>query len=209
MHETCGPGLMGQDAVGPCVFWFPPVAVPPGLVRRRRRTQLPVLTMVTGYARRAQRCSCPPPKVEGRFVAGSPGALLRWLRTWSFSSTIGWTKRHPAPHVETRPIASQPSAPLCSASGRPPHPASLPPSWQAGPWQWPASPHSAAPRWPRWKPRPATSGPVPGRRDHRVRPGRSGRRSGRTAGPGAATVAFVPGRRDLVPYSRRRLARRL
>jgi hypothetical protein len=30
---------------------------------------------------------------------------------------MGWTKRHPAPHVETKPIASQPSAPSLSSSG--------------------------------------------------------------------------------------------
>jgi len=57
------------------------------------------------------------------------------------------------PVIDTRSARSS-LVPLCSASGWPPHPASSPPNWQAGPWPRPASPHSAAPRWPRWKPAP-------------------------------------------------------
>ena len=37
--------------VAQCDLWFPPVSVPVGFGQVRKPTQLPVLTMVTGYAR--------------------------------------------------------------------------------------------------------------------------------------------------------------
>ena len=37
--------------IGQCDFWFPPIEVPVGFGQTRTATQLPVLTMVTGYAR--------------------------------------------------------------------------------------------------------------------------------------------------------------
>ena len=40
------PGEIAQ-----CDFWFPPVTVPVGCGQVRKPTQLPVLTMITGYAR--------------------------------------------------------------------------------------------------------------------------------------------------------------
>jgi transposase len=40
------PGEIAQ-----CDFWFPPIELPVGFGQRRRPTQLPVLTMVTGYSR--------------------------------------------------------------------------------------------------------------------------------------------------------------
>src|SRR6185312_10633339 len=40
------PGEIAQ-----CDLWFPPVMVPAGCGQVRKPTQLPVLTMVTGYAR--------------------------------------------------------------------------------------------------------------------------------------------------------------
>ena len=40
------PGEIAQ-----CDLWFPPVSVPVGFGQVRKPTQLPVLTMVTGYAR--------------------------------------------------------------------------------------------------------------------------------------------------------------
>ncbi len=40
------PGEIGQ-----CDLWFPPIELPVGFGQRRKPTQLPVLTMVTGYSR--------------------------------------------------------------------------------------------------------------------------------------------------------------
>jgi transposase len=37
--------------VAQCDFWFPPITLPVGFGQSRRPTQLPVLTMVTGYSR--------------------------------------------------------------------------------------------------------------------------------------------------------------
>ena len=37
--------------IAQCDLWFPPIALPVGFGQQRRATQLPVLTMVTGYSR--------------------------------------------------------------------------------------------------------------------------------------------------------------
>lgn len=37
--------------IAQCDFWFPPVTIPVGTGQVRRPVQLPVLTMITGYAR--------------------------------------------------------------------------------------------------------------------------------------------------------------
>ena len=37
--------------IGQCDFWFPPTEIPVGFGQIRTATQLPVLTMITGYAR--------------------------------------------------------------------------------------------------------------------------------------------------------------
>ena len=37
--------------IAQCDFWFPPIELPVGFGQTRRPTQLPVLTMVTGYSR--------------------------------------------------------------------------------------------------------------------------------------------------------------
>jgi transposase len=37
--------------VAQCDLWFPPIRLPVGFGQQRRPTQLPVLTMVTGYSR--------------------------------------------------------------------------------------------------------------------------------------------------------------
>ena len=42
---------MRPGEIAQCDFWFPPVTVPVGFGQVRRPTQLPVLTMVTGYSR--------------------------------------------------------------------------------------------------------------------------------------------------------------
>jgi len=42
--------------IAQCDFWFPPVTIPVGCGQARRPVQLPVLTMITGYARWLLRC---------------------------------------------------------------------------------------------------------------------------------------------------------
>jgi hypothetical protein len=39
-------------AIAQCDLWFPPITLPVGFGQARKPTQLPVLTMVTGYVRR-------------------------------------------------------------------------------------------------------------------------------------------------------------
>jgi hypothetical protein len=47
-------------------FWFPPVQVPAGFGQVRTAKQLPVLTMVTGYARWASAVLVPTRRAEDR-----------------------------------------------------------------------------------------------------------------------------------------------
>ena len=53
--SAAGPGVAGRryvaGEIAQCDFWFPPIIVPVGFGQVRRPTQLPVLTMVTGYSR--------------------------------------------------------------------------------------------------------------------------------------------------------------
>ena len=57
------PGEIAQ-----CDLWFPPINVPVGFVQVRKPTQLPVLTMVTGYSRWLSGLLIP----TGRRVTCSP-----------------------------------------------------------------------------------------------------------------------------------------
>jgi hypothetical protein len=45
-RTSYAPGEIAQ-----CDLWFPPITLPVGYGQTRRPTQLPVLTMVTGYSR--------------------------------------------------------------------------------------------------------------------------------------------------------------
>jgi transposase len=46
--------------IAQCDFWFPPIRLPVGFGQTRTATQLPVLTMITGYARWPPGCWCRP-----------------------------------------------------------------------------------------------------------------------------------------------------
>ena len=54
--------------VAQCDLWFPPITLPVGFGQVRRPTQLPVLTMVTGYARWLAAVLIPSRKAEDLFA---------------------------------------------------------------------------------------------------------------------------------------------
>jgi transposase len=81
-----------------CDFWFPPVQVPCGFGQVRTPKELPVLTMVTGYARWACAALIPSRRAEDLFaswwqlIAGL-GAVPRAL-VWDGEGAIGrWRGR--------------------------------------------------------------------------------------------------------------------
>jgi transposase len=83
-----------------CDFWFPPVQVPCGFGQVRAPKDLPVLTMVTGYARWACAALIPSRRAEDLFagwwqlIAGL-GAVPRAL-VWDGEGAIGrWRGRRP------------------------------------------------------------------------------------------------------------------
>jgi transposase len=84
--------------VAQCDFWFPDVTVPVGCGQVRTATQLPVLTMVTGYARWASAVLVPTRRAEDlyagwwRLIAGL-GAVPRVL-VWDGEGAVGrWRAR--------------------------------------------------------------------------------------------------------------------
>jgi len=84
--------------IAQCDFWFPPVQVPCGFGQSREPAQLPVLTMVTGYARWASAVLVPTRRAEDLFagwwqlIAGL-GAVPRAL-VWDGEGAIGrWRGR--------------------------------------------------------------------------------------------------------------------
>jgi transposase len=82
------PGEIGQ-----CDLWFPPVEVPVGFGQTRRPTQLPVLTMVTGYSRWLSAVLIPSRRSEDLFAGwwqliGNLGAVPRVL-VWDGEGAIG------------------------------------------------------------------------------------------------------------------------
>ena len=82
------PGEIAQ-----CDLWFPPVMVPAGCGQVRKPTQLPVLTMVTGYARWLTGLLIPTRSASDLFagwwqlIAGL-GAVPRVL-VWDGEGAIG------------------------------------------------------------------------------------------------------------------------
>jgi transposase len=63
--------------IAQCDFWFPPIRLPVGFGQTRTASQLPVLTMVTGYARWASGLLLPSRRGRGlvcRLVAADPAA---------------------------------------------------------------------------------------------------------------------------------------
>jgi transposase len=84
--------------IGQCDFWFPDVTLPVGYGQVRTAAQLPVLTMVTGYARWASAVLVPSRRAEDLFagwwqlIAGL-GAVPRVL-VWDGEAAVGrWRAR--------------------------------------------------------------------------------------------------------------------
>jgi transposase len=79
--------------IAQCDFWFPPVNIPAGCGQVRRPAQLPVLTMITGYARWLSAVLVPTRKSEDLFagwwqlIAGL-GVMPRVL-VWDGEGAIG------------------------------------------------------------------------------------------------------------------------
>jgi transposase len=84
--------------IAQCDFWFPPVQVPAGFGQLRTAKQLPVLTMVTGYARWASAVLIPSRRAEDLFAGwwqliSGLGAVPRVL-VWDGEGAIGrWRGR--------------------------------------------------------------------------------------------------------------------
>jgi transposase len=84
--------------IAQCDFWFPPVQVPCGFGQVRTAKQLPVLTMVTGYARWACAVLVPTRRAEDLFAGWwqlieALGAVPRVL-VWDGEGAIGrWRGR--------------------------------------------------------------------------------------------------------------------
>jgi transposase len=79
--------------IAQCDFWFPPIMVPVGCGQVRKPVQLPVLTMITGYARWLMAVLIPARNAEDLFagwwqlIAGL-GAVPRVL-VWDGEGAIG------------------------------------------------------------------------------------------------------------------------
>jgi transposase len=79
--------------IAQCDFWFPPVEVPAGCGQVRVPRQLPVLTMITGYARWLSAVLVPSRHAEDLFAGwwqliGALGAVPRVL-VWDGEGAIG------------------------------------------------------------------------------------------------------------------------
>ena len=79
--------------VAQCDLWFPPIDLPVGFGQTRRPTQLPVLTMVTGYSRWLSAVLIPTRKSEDLFAGWwqlieSLGSVPRVL-VWDGEGAIG------------------------------------------------------------------------------------------------------------------------
>jgi transposase len=79
--------------IAQCDLWFPPITLPVGFGQVRKPTQLPVLTMVTGYARWLSAVLIPSRKAEDLFAGWWQllerlGAVPRVL-VWDGEGAIG------------------------------------------------------------------------------------------------------------------------
>jgi transposase len=94
-RTTYLPGEIGQ-----CDFWFPPISLPVGFGQVRTATQLPVLTMVTGYARFGCGVLVPTRSAEDLFAGwwqllAGLGGVPRLL-VWDGEGAVGrWRARQP------------------------------------------------------------------------------------------------------------------
>ncbi len=84
--------------IAQCDFWFPDVTLPVGFGQVRTATQLPVLTMVTGYARWASAVLVPSRRAEDLYAGWwqlieAVGAVPRVL-VWDGEGAVGrWRAR--------------------------------------------------------------------------------------------------------------------
>lgn len=86
--------------IAQCDFWFPPIRLPVGFGQTRTATQLPVLTMITGYARWALALLLPTRRAEDLYagwwrlleqLGGVPRVLV-----WDGEAAVGrWRPRQP------------------------------------------------------------------------------------------------------------------
>lgn len=91
--DPAGRTIYLPGEIAQCDFWFPPITLPVGFGQTRGPSQLPVLTMVTGYSRTALGLLVPTRNAEDLF-AGSwqllvqLGAVPRVL-VWDGEGAIG------------------------------------------------------------------------------------------------------------------------
>jgi transposase len=86
--------------IAQCDFWFPPIRLPVGFGQTRTATQLPVLTMITGYARWASGLLVPTRRAEDLYTGWwrllqQLGVVPRVL-VWDGEAAVGrWRPRQP------------------------------------------------------------------------------------------------------------------
>jgi transposase len=86
--------------IAQCDFWFPPITLPVGFGQTRTATQLPVLTMITGYARWASGLLVPTRRPADLYAGWwrlleQLGAVPRVL-VWDGEAAVGrWRPRQP------------------------------------------------------------------------------------------------------------------
>jgi transposase len=86
--------------IAQCDFWFPPIRLPVGFGQLRSAAQLPVLTMITGYARRVLALLVPTRRAEDLYAGWwrlleQLGAVPRVL-VWDGEGAVGrWRARRP------------------------------------------------------------------------------------------------------------------
>jgi transposase len=86
--------------IAQCDFWFPPIRLPVGFGEFRTATHLPVLTMITGYARWAAGLLVPTRRAEDLYAGWwrlleQLGAVPRVL-VWDGEAAVGrWRPRQP------------------------------------------------------------------------------------------------------------------
>ena len=86
--------------IAQCDFWFPPIRLPVGFGQTRTATQMPVLSMITGYARWALALLLPSRRLEDLYAGWwqllqQLGAVPRVL-VWNGEAAVGrWRPRQP------------------------------------------------------------------------------------------------------------------
>ena len=91
--DPAGRTSYAAGEIAQCDLWFPPVSIPVGFGLTRKPTQLPVLTMVTGYSRWASAVLIPTRSSADLFAGwwqliSGLGAVPRVL-VWDGESAIG------------------------------------------------------------------------------------------------------------------------